>query len=178
MLGNECSGFSGEARRSTAAGESTLPCNGSVAVPLPSGMHWKGREVTPPPPAPLQVVLPSQVIAPLLSGRGRTGGRTGRPIMVSGGAWGQTRGRAEASAPGVPGSCGQPRRSPVDSPPGGNRCEMTRWVVLLSSGPQPHASTACLTDRNRPQRRWQPPPSACLTASGTFVEAPALLMHP
>ena len=34
------------------------------------------------------------------------------------------------------------------------------------------------TDRNRPQPLWQPPPTACLTASGAASEVPSLLMHP
>ena len=37
---------------------------------------------------------------------------------------------------------------------------------------------AFVTDGNRPQALWQPPPNACLTASGTAVEIPSLLMHP
>ena len=37
---------------------------------------------------------------------------------------------------------------------------------------------AFVTDSNRPQPLWQPPPTACLTASGTASEAPSLLMHP
>ena len=39
------------------------------------------------------------------------------------------------------------------------------------------ASTAFVTDSNRPQPLWQPPPTACLTASGAASEAPSLLMH-
>ena len=37
---------------------------------------------------------------------------------------------------------------------------------------------AFLTDSNRPQPPWQPPPTACLTAAGAASEAPSLLMHP
>ena len=37
---------------------------------------------------------------------------------------------------------------------------------------------AFITDSNRPQPLWQPPPTACLTASGAASEAPSLLMHP
>ena len=37
---------------------------------------------------------------------------------------------------------------------------------------------AFLTDSNRPQLLWRPPPTACQNASGTASEAPALLMHP
>ena len=36
---------------------------------------------------------------------------------------------------------------------------------------------AFVTDRNRPQPLWQPPPTACLTACGAASESPALLMH-
>ena len=35
-----------------------------------------------------------------------------------------------------------------------------------------------VTDSNRPQPLWQPPPIACLTASGIASEAPSLLMNP
>ena len=38
-------------------------------------------------------------------------------------------------------------------------------------------SMAFVTDSNRPQPLWQPPPTACLTASGAASEAPSLLMH-
>ena len=38
------------------------------------------------------------------------------------------------------------------------------------------ASTAFVTDSNRPQPLWQPPPTACLTASGAASEAPSLLI--
>ena len=37
---------------------------------------------------------------------------------------------------------------------------------------------AFATDSNRPQPLWQPPPTACLTASGAASEVPSLLMHP
>ena len=37
---------------------------------------------------------------------------------------------------------------------------------------------AFVTDSNRPQPPWQPPPTACLTASGAASEAPSLLLHP
>ena len=40
------------------------------------------------------------------------------------------------------------------------------------------ASMAFATDSNRPQPLWQPPPTACLTASGAASEVPPLLMHP
>ena len=36
---------------------------------------------------------------------------------------------------------------------------------------------AFVTDSNHPQPLWQPPLTACLTASGAASEAPSLLMH-
>ena len=39
--------------------------------------------------------------------------------------------------------------------------------------PRYSASVNGITDRNRPQPLWQPPPTACLTAFGV----PSLLMH-
>ena len=39
-------------------------------------------------------------------------------------------------------------------------------------------SIAFATDTNRPQPLGQPPPTACLTASGAASEVPPLLMHP
>ena len=40
------------------------------------------------------------------------------------------------------------------------------------------ASLAFVTGSNRPQPRWQHPPTAYVTASGAASEAPSLLMHP
>ena len=37
---------------------------------------------------------------------------------------------------------------------------------------------AFVTDSNRPQPLWRPPPTACLTASGAPSEIPSLPMHP
>ena len=37
---------------------------------------------------------------------------------------------------------------------------------------------AFVTDSNRLQPLWQPPPTACLTASGAASQAPPLLTHP
>ena len=48
----------------------------------------------------------------------------------------------------------------------------------LSPCSQVPASMAFVTDNNRPQPLWQPPPTACLTASGAASEVPSLLMHP
>ena len=54
-------------------------------------------------------------------------------------------------------------------PPGSPACAQPSEVP---------ASTAFVTDSNRPQPLWQPPPTACLTASGAASEAPSLQMHP
>ena len=43
---------------------------------------------------------------------------------------------------------------------------------------QAPGSMAFVTDSNRPQPLWQPPPTACLTASGAASEVPCLLTHP
>ena len=43
---------------------------------------------------------------------------------------------------------------------------------------QAPASMAFVTDSNRPQPLRQPPPTACLPASGAASETPPLLMHP
>ena len=43
---------------------------------------------------------------------------------------------------------------------------------------QVRASMAFASASNRPQPLWQPPPTACLTASGAASEVPSLLMHP
>ena len=40
------------------------------------------------------------------------------------------------------------------------------------------APVAFVTDGNCPQPLWQPPPTACPTATGAASEAPSLLMHP
>ena len=37
---------------------------------------------------------------------------------------------------------------------------------------------AFVTDSNRPQPLWQPPPTAYRTASGAVSEVPSLLIHP
>ena len=47
-----------------------------------------------------------------------------------------------------------------------------------SSAPSLCPATVPLTDNNRPQPLWKPPPTACLTASGAASDVPALLMHP
>ena len=58
----------------------------------------------------------------------------------------------------------------------------------LSRAPSLCPDTVCLTasasfngivaDSNRPQPLWQPPPTACLTASGAASEVPSLPMQP
>ena len=48
----------------------------------------------------------------------------------------------------------------------------------LSHWRQVPASMAFVTDSNRPKPLWQPPPTACLTASGAVFEAASLLIHP
>ena len=40
------------------------------------------------------------------------------------------------------------------------------------------ASMAFVTDSNRPQLLWQPPPTDCLTTSGAASAVSSLLMHP
>ena len=48
----------------------------------------------------------------------------------------------------------------------------------LSPHRQAPASRAFVTDSNRPQPLWHPPPTACLTASGAASEVPSLRMQP
>ena len=52
------------------------------------------------------------------------------------------------------------------------------YAQPLSPWRQVPASMAFVTDSNRPQLLWQPPPTACLTASGAASEVPSLPMHP
>ena len=51
------------------------------------------------------------------------------------------------------------------------------YAQPLSPRRQVQVSMAFVTDSNRPQL-WQPPPTACLTASGAASEVPYLLRHP
>ena len=60
-------------------------------------------------------------------------------------------------------------RAPPPTPPG-----HPAYAQPLSPEREVPASLAFVTDSNRPQPLWQPPPTACLTAS----EVPSLLMHP
>ena len=64
--------------------------------------------------------------------------------------------------------------SPPPPPPPG----CPAYAQPLPPERQVPASMAFVTGSNRPQPVWQPPPTACLTASGTAFEAPSLLMHP
>ena len=52
------------------------------------------------------------------------------------------------------------------------------YAQPLSPRRQVPASMAFVTDSNRPQSLGQPPPTACLTASGAASDVPSLLMHP
>ena len=63
--------------------------------------------------------------------------------------------------------------TPPPPPPG-----RPAYAQPLSPWRQVPASMAFVTDSNRPQPLWQPPPTACPTASGAASEAPSLLMHP
>ena len=71
------------------------------------------------------------------------------------------------------------RRSPAAPPP-------PPFPPLQGAQPMPShcpwrqvpASMAFVTDSNRPQLLWQPPPTACLTASEAAAEVPSLPMHP
>ena len=68
------------------------------------------------------------------------------------------------------------RVNQVSPPPPWQGTEPTAQPLFL--WPQVAASTAFLTDSNRPQPHWQPPPTACLTGSGAASAASSLLMHP
>ena len=52
------------------------------------------------------------------------------------------------------------------------------WYDCFEGGGFGKKPWAFVTDSNRPQPFWQPPPTACLTAAGAASEAPSLLMHP
>ena len=62
---------------------------------------------------------------------------------------------------------------PLPPPPNRPSCAqpLSPWRLVP-------ASTAFVTDSNRPRPLWQPPPTACLTASGAASEIPSLLLHP
>ena len=52
------------------------------------------------------------------------------------------------------------------------------YIQPLSPWQQVPGSMAFVTDSNRPELLWQPPPTAWLTAAGNASEVPCLLMHP
>ena len=60
-----------------------------------------------------------------------------------------------------------------DTPPSRAPSLCSATVPLTPSA----ASMAFVTDSDRPQPLWQPPPTACLTASGAASEATSLQMH-
>ena len=62
---------------------------------------------------------------------------------------------------------------PPHPPPG-----RPAYAQPLAPSRQVPASMAFVTDSNRPQPLWQPPPTACLTAAGAASEVPSLPMHP
>ena len=64
------------------------------------------------------------------------------------------------------------RHAPPPPPPG-----RPAYAQPLSPWRQVPLSRAFVTDSNRPQPLGQPPPTACLTASGATSEAPSLPMH-
>ena len=66
-----------------------------------------------------------------------------------------------------------PEGCPPPPPPG-----PPAYAQPLSPWRQVPGSTAVATDSNRPQPLRQPPPTACLTASGAASEVPSLLTHP
>ena len=79
----------------------------------------------------------------------------------------------ERKGPG-PGMHWKGGRQPPPPPPPGRPA----YAQPLFPRRQVPASMAFVTDSNRPQPLWQPPPTACLTASRAASEAPFLLMHP
>ena len=79
---------------------------------------------------------------------------------------------ASGRPPQVPG--GLSKAAPPDASEGGE----VPPPPLQGAQPRPsHSSMASATDSNRPQPLWQPPPTACLTASGAASEVPSPLMH-
>ena len=77
--------------------------------------------------------------------------------------------------------CGHPVPRPRDAleERGGGYPPPSRAPSLCpATVSQVPASMAFVTDSNRPQPLWQPPPTACLTAYGTVFEVPSLLVHP
>ena len=67
------------------------------------------------------------------------------------------------------------RRGGSPPPPSSRAPSLCPATVLQRHVP---GSMVFVTDSNRPQPLRQPPPTACLTASGAASEVPSLLMHP
>ena len=82
-----------------------------------------------------------------------------------------------ARVPFPPG-CACARRMARDALAGPPPLGRPAYAQPLSPSRQVPASMAFATDSNRPQPLWQPPATACLTASGAASEVPSLLMHP
>ena len=61
---------------------------------------------------------------------------------------------------------------------GGGSPGRPAYAQPLSPERQVPVSMEFVTDSNRPQPLWRPPPTACLIASGAASEVPSLLMHP
>ena len=83
-------------------------------------------------------------------------------------------------------AAGAPYRGTASPPPPPPLCVcvcvsqtacLSVWLSVRLSLQKP-ASIAVVPGSNRPQPLWQPPPTACLTASGAASEVPALPMHP
>ena len=70
------------------------------------------------------------------------------------------------------GCIGRGRGTPPPPP------ERPAYAQPQSPWRQVPASMEFVTDSNRPQPLWQPPPTACRAASGVTSEVPSLRMHP
>ena len=83
---------------------------------------------------------------------------------------------------GIFGPACRPKRVGRDALEGGGGTppppERPAYAQPLSPRRQVPGSMALVTDSNRPEPLWQPPPTACLTASGSASGAPSLLLHP
>ena len=85
--------------------------------------------------------------------------------------------RGGNATPVVRAAVGMGRDAKRDPPPRG--CIGTGGAPAPSRAPSLcPASMAFVTDTNRPQLLWQPPPTACLPASRAASEVPSRLMHP
>ena len=71
-----------------------------------------------------------------------------------------------------------PKAAPPGMPPGMHWKGGRYPPPPPSRAPSLRPATAFVIDSNRPQPLRQPPPTACVTASGAASEAPSLLMHP